>query len=161
MIVEAGVKDCIIRVKISPHVADLGDLEGFTWLNLQHRSRKPLPIVGSIGRPLVGKTVHSCIGAVAGDITATSSAVGIQETILHRLTVCSRRIHVHRGFEDPITAFNDIHRLQIGLRVGIIRREDDVGGLSPNHPMRCGERQYGENCAREKLVHTTLDLALI
>ena len=62
MVVEASGEDGIIRVKIGPHVVVLVDLENIAWLDLKHRSRKPFLIVASIGRPLVGKTIHSCIG---------------------------------------------------------------------------------------------------
>ena len=158
MIVEAGGEDCIICVKIGPHVVNLGNLECFTWLNLQHRSRKPLLIVASIGRPFVGKTVHAGIGAIAGDIATTRSAVGIDDTILHRVTVCSCRIHFHRSFEHSIRALDDIHRPKIGLCVGVISWEDDVGGLSPTRLVKCGNRHGGENCGREELLHSFRDL---
>jgi len=152
MVVEAGGEDRIVRVKIGPHVVVLVDLERIAWLDLKHRSRKPFLIIASIGRPLVGKTIHTCIGTRAGDITATRSAVGIDNTILYRVTVCSRGIHFHGGLEHTIAALDDIHRLQIGLRVGVIRREDDIGGLSPTHPVRCPESQCCEYYAL-KNVH--------
>ena len=153
MVVEAGGEGGVVRVEIRPHVVVLVDFESITRLNLKHRSGEAFSIGVPVGRPLVGKAVHSSIRTVAGDITAARSAVGIHKTILDRVAVCARRIHLHRGFKNTIRTLDDIHRLQIGLRVGIICREDHVGGLSPNHPVRCGASHRSEDCARDELFH--------
>ena len=126
MVVEAGSESGIVRVKVGPHVIDRADFERITSLDLQHRSRKPFRIAGSISRPLIGKSIQSCIGTVAGDIAATRPAVGINEPVLDRGAVCSSGVHVHRGFQHTICALYDIHGPQVGLRVGIICWEDDV-----------------------------------
>ena len=95
-----------------------------------------------------------------GDIAATRSAVRVYETILDGIAVCARGVHFHRGFEHAVRALDDIYLLQIGLRVGVIGRKDDVGCLSPTRPMRCGQSQRGENCAGEELFHVFLDLTV-
>ena len=95
MVVEAGSESGIVGVKLDPHVINRADFERIASLDLQHRSRKPFRIVGSISRPLVGKSVHSCIGTGTRDIAATNPAVGVNQPVLDRGAVCSSGVHDH------------------------------------------------------------------